>query len=81
MPIEDIDFVVTPGLGFDRKGNRLGRGGGYFDRFFSNDTLRAVKCGICFSEQIVDEVPMDETDIPVDMLITDKEILIFNQPQ
>lgn len=81
VPIEDIDFVVTPGLGFDRKGNRLGRGGGYFDRFFSNDTLKAVRCGVCFSEQLVDEVPTVETDIPVDMLITDKEFLIFNQPR
>lgn len=77
VPIEDIDIVITPGLGFDKKGNRLGRGGGYFDRFFANSTLRAFKCAICYSQQVVDEVPMDETDIAIDCLVTDKETLLF----
>ena len=77
VPLEDIDIVITPGIAFDRNGNRLGRGGGYFDRFFASKELRAVKCAICFSEQVVDEVPYDETDVPVDYIITDKEILDF----
>jgi 5-formyltetrahydrofolate cyclo-ligase len=78
MPFEEIGLVVTPALGFDRKGNRLGRGGSYYDRFFSNDGLRAPKCGFAFAEQIVDSVPMTETDVPVDFLVTDEEVMYFN---
>ena len=78
VPFEEIDLIVTPGLGFDRKGNRLGRGGSYYDRFFANHELEASRCGFAFSEQLVDEVPMVSTDEPVDFLVTDGEILYFN---
>lgn len=79
VPLEDIDIVVTPGLCFDKKGNRLGRGGGYFDRFFANESLRALKCGVCFSSQLIEEVPTDDTDISIDCLVTEDEILRFNE--
>jgi 5-formyltetrahydrofolate cyclo-ligase len=78
MPIEEIDLVVAPALGFDRKGNRLGRGGSYYDRFFANERLNASRCGFAFAEQVVDSVPVVERDEPVDFLVTDKEILYFN---
>jgi 5-formyltetrahydrofolate cyclo-ligase len=77
FPFEEIDLVVTPGLGFDRKGNRLGRGASYYDRFFTDDKLKAPKCGFAFDGQIVDSVPMSNHDIPVDFLVTDEEILRF----
>ena len=73
VPFEEIDLVVTPGLGFDRKGNRLGRGGSYYDRFFANPDVKAIRCGLGFDEQIVDDVPVVEHDKPVDFLVTDKE--------
>jgi 5-formyltetrahydrofolate cyclo-ligase len=79
MPIEDIDLVVAPGLGFDRKGNRLGRGGSYYDRFFANKDLHAVKCGLAFDEQVIENVPMTEHDVQMDMLVTDDEILYFSK--
>jgi 5-formyltetrahydrofolate cyclo-ligase len=69
VPYEDIELVITPGLGFDRRGNRLGRGGAYYDRFFASPGLRAVKWAAAFSEQIVDAIPHDEKDMPVDALI------------
>ena len=75
---EEIDMVVTPALGFDRKGNRLGRGGSYYDRFFANPVLKASRCGFAFSEQLVDSVPVTEHDEPVDLLVTDEEIIYFN---
>ena len=56
--LEDIDIVITPALAFDGKGNRLGRGGGYYDRFFANKKLNPLKCGFAFSEQIVQSVPL-----------------------
>ena len=79
VPLEDIDLIVTPGMAFDRKGNRLGRGGSYYDKFFAHKTVRAVTCGFAFDEQIVDSVPTSEHDIPVDILVTDKEVLYFNK--
>lgn len=78
MPIEEIDLVVAPALGFDRNGNRLGRGGGFYDRFFTNKQLDAPKCGFAFTEQLVESVPVVERDEPVDFLVTDEEILYFN---
>ena len=78
MPIEEIDLVVAPALGFDRKGNRLGRGASFYDRFFANKQLKAARCGFAFTEQLVDSVPVVERDEPVDFLVTDKEILYFN---
>jgi len=78
MPFEEIDLVVTPALGFDRKGNRLGRGGSYYDRFFANAELKASRCGFAFAEQIVETIPVAEHDEPVELLVTDEEIIYFN---
>lgn len=78
VPFEDIDLVVTPALGFDSKGNRLGRGGSYYDRFFANSELKALRCGFAFCEQLVDSVPVTEHDQPVDMVVTDEGIIHFS---
>jgi 5-formyltetrahydrofolate cyclo-ligase len=75
MLIEDIDLVITPALGFDRNGNRLGRGGAYYDKFFDSKNLRAIKCGFAFSEQIIDSVPVDDHDEKVDFVVTDEEVI------
>lgn len=81
LPFEEIDLVVTPGLGFDRKGNRLGRGASYYDRFFAGGEFKAKKCGFAFEEQVVDLVPVDEHDIPMDFLVTDKQVIYFTNKQ
>ncbi len=78
IPFEEIDMVITPGLGFDKSGNRLGRGGSYYDKFFTNKGLRAVKCGLAFAEQVVDHVTVTDHDVPVDMLVTDEQVVYFN---
>ena len=78
IPFEEIDLVVTPALGFDRKGNRLGRGGSYYDRFFSNKELKAPRCGFAFAEQVVESIPATERDEPVDFLVTDQEVIYFS---
>jgi 5-formyltetrahydrofolate cyclo-ligase len=81
VPLEQIDLVVTPALGFDRTGHRIGRSGGFYDRFFSNEKLRAKKCGFGFKEQVLetDLVPAAVTDVPVDFLVTDEQIIYFDK--
>ena len=78
VPFREIDLVVTPALGFDKKGNRLGRGGSYYDRFFANEELKAARCGFGFAEQIVESIPVTEHDVPVDIIVTDEEIIYFD---
>jgi 5-formyltetrahydrofolate cyclo-ligase len=71
-------LAVTPGLAFDRAGRRLGRGGGYYDRFFAGlDASRAVyrAAGYCLVCQIVSEVPAESTDKRVNALCTAGEFL------
>jgi 5-formyltetrahydrofolate cyclo-ligase len=81
MAFEDIDLVITPGLGFDREGNRLGRGGSYYDKFFANAELKASRCGFGFTEQLVEKVPVAEHDEPVDIIVTDEEIIYIREPE
>jgi len=78
IPFEEIDLVVAPALGFDRKGNRLGRGGSYYDRFFANKELKAPRCGFAFVEQVVDSIPVTDSDQPINLLVTDEEVIYFN---
>ena len=79
MPLQDIDLVVTPALGFDGKGNRLGRGGSCYDRFFANARLQAARCGFAFAQQQVETVPVAEHDEPVDFLVTDEGVTYFDK--
>ena len=78
VPFGQIDLVVTPALGFDKKGNRLGRGGSYYDRFFANSELKADRCGFGFAEQLLEAIPVTDHDEPVEILITDEEIIYFD---
>lgn len=65
----DFDLIVVPGVAFDPQGNRLGRGKGYYDRFLCQH--RSVKkIGICFDFQLIDNVPVEENDIPMDEIIS-----------
>lgn len=63
-----IDFIAVPGVAFDRNGNRLGRGKGYYDRLLPR-IPSAYKAGICFPFQVVEEVPAEPFDIRMDEVI------------
>lgn len=63
-----IDFIAVPGMAFDRQGNRLGRGKGYYDRLLPRIPT-AHKAGICFPYQLVEEVPSEPFDIRMDEVI------------
>lgn len=70
---EDIDIVIVPGIAFDIKGNRIGSGLGFYDRFLKNST--AKKIGIAFDFQIIDEIEPTDLDIPVDIIVTEKRVI------
>lgn len=72
-----IDFILVPARGFDRAGNRLGRGGGYYDRYMAQPGFRAARCGIAFAAQVLDAIPYDEHDLPVHLLVTEEGVLRF----
>lgn len=65
--------VLIPGLGFDRRLNRLGRGAGFYDRYLEG--IQIFKIGVAFAEQLVDELPVEPHDIGVDAVITDRDVL------
>lgn len=64
-----IDVAIIPGMAFDSRGHRLGRGKGYYDRFLSQLTSKTIKIGLCFPWQLVDVVPTDKNDISMDCVI------------
>jgi 5-formyltetrahydrofolate cyclo-ligase len=64
-----LELAVIPGLGFDRQGGRLGRGGGYFDRFL-REAMQAYKIGLAFECQLLDSVPQAGHDVRVDEVLT-----------
>ena len=69
-----IDLILLPGVGFDRKGNRLGHGKGYYDRLI-HQTPNATLIGLAFDFQIVPFIPIQIHDRPVDIIISEKEII------
>ena len=75
MQRPDADIVLVPGVGFDRHGFRIGYGGGYYDRFFARHPMdKALIIGLAFACQIMDHLPHDPWDKPVDMVVTEEEI-------
>lgn len=70
--LEDFEnsIIIVPGVSFSRSGHRLGYGGGYYDRFLQN--YRGKSVGLCYEDMICDSIPVQEHDIAVNILITDK---------
>lgn len=81
MPIDLVDLVIVPGLAFDTDGRRLGRGGGYYDRFLSLGAFSGRSMALCFDCQIVDTVPAQGHDVRMNMIATDRRIInVESQP-
>lgn len=70
-----LDLVVVPGLAFDASGQRLGRGGGYYDRFLSRLRRSTVTVGIGYDVQVVERVPSLPHDVPVAMVVTERRLI------
>jgi 5-formyltetrahydrofolate cyclo-ligase len=72
---EEIDFVLVPGLAFDRQGGRVGFGRGYYDRFLCQLPVTARYCGLAFTMQVVPHVPRLPYDICMHYVATEEEII------
>ena len=70
----DIRTVIIPLLAFDRRGNRLGYGAGYYDRFLAQNP-GVKKIGVAFSCQETDSVPEDKNDVRIDIVVTEDEVI------
>ena len=77
IPVDFIDLVFVPGLGFTRTGHRIGRGMGFYDRFLAAPEFGGCSCGLAFEEQIVPELPVLDHDIPLSMLATEAGVKRF----
>jgi len=69
-----IDLAIIPGLAFDRNGNRLGRGKGFYDHFLSQQFIYTI--ALAFHCQLIDEVPIEPWDIVMQQIITEKETIV-----
>ncbi len=75
--INDIELVVVPAIAYDRRGNRVGRGKGYYDRLLSE--TRATKIGVGYDFQLVDEIDAEPHDVVMDIIITESNVITINK--
>lgn len=72
---DEVDLVIAPGVAFDRDGNRVGYGGGFYDRFLSRTRPGVPAIAIAFALQVVSEVPRGPADRRVDAIVTEDEVI------
>ncbi len=68
--LDAIQIIIVPGVAFDRSGNRMGRGRGFYDRMLKS-TVGALKIGIAYDFQMLDEIPVEPHDVKMDRIITE----------
>ncbi|MDP1989942.1 MAG: 5-formyltetrahydrofolate cyclo-ligase [Syntrophales bacterium] len=75
VDVGEIDAILVPAVAFDRRGYRIGYGGGYYDRFLPR-APQAVKIGVAFASQIIEEIPVGRHDLPVEVIVTEREVIV-----
>jgi 5-formyltetrahydrofolate cyclo-ligase len=73
----EVEMAIIPGRAFDLEGNRVGRGGGYYDRLLASGEFSATRCAAAYDCQVMGHVPHTASDEKVDILITETRILRF----
>jgi len=73
--VNKMDVLVVPGLLFDRKGYRIGYGGGYYDRLLAGIDSHILTIGLAYDDFLQESLPIDKYDIPVKLIISEKQIL------
>ena len=71
----EIELIIVPAVAYDRRGNRLGRGKGFYDRLLAE--AKATKIGVGYEFQLLDELPAEPHDIPMDMVITQSTTIVI----
>ena len=69
------DVVVVPGLAFTAAGERLGQGGGWYDRYLAQVRADCTTIGVCFAEQILDTLPVEAHDVTMDHIVTERGVV------
>lgn len=72
---KNIDMVLVPGVGFDRDFNRLGYGGGFYDKLLEELPVKTPRIALAFNVQLIKNIPVMAHDLKMDIIITEKEIL------
>ena len=80
VELKDINIIVVPGTGFDIKGNRLGYGGGYYDRLLADAEKHIPTIALAFEEQIIEDISAEPHDIKMDIIVTDKRVIRCSTP-
>ena len=78
---DKLDIVIVPGIAFDKNGHRIGYGYGYYDRFLKTIRKETLKIGLAYDFQLIEKIPEERHDVPVDIILTEKEIAICNKNQ
>ena len=71
---KNIELVLVPGIVFDKRGHRIGYGYGYYDKFLKK-VPKAFKIGLAFDFQVIDKIPKEQYDMPVDLIITEERVI------
>ena len=69
---EELDVIIVPGSVFDIQRNRMGYGGGFYDRYLMQTSGNCKKIGVCYDFQLLEQIPHKAYDIPVDLIVTEK---------
>ncbi len=75
-PAELMEMIIVPGVAFDRRGNRVGRGKGFYDRLLAE--TKAITVGVGYDFQLFDEVPVEPHDAPLDAIFTETTRIVFH---
>lgn len=75
VDLKSVDCVLVPGVAFDLRCFRIGYGGGYYDRLLGGASPRPLLLAPAYEEQVVDDIPVDEHDVRMDMIVTEKRVI------
>ena len=75
VPVSSIDLCIIPGIVFDSEGNRIGHGGGYYDRLLKKE-CSAHRIGLAFELQVINRIPAEPYDKKVEMIITEERTIL-----
>lgn len=78
VPVDFIDLVLLPALAIGPLGQRIGRGHGFYDRFLVQERFHGKSCALALESQMVDDVPVQPHDVPLDMVVTDQNVRHFS---